>query len=116
VASVALVGSHELLMRIIRGGQVPAVARCLDDGASVIDPLGEQAAVVFAAELAADRVRSVRAIRPALHAGRPRARRLRECLAPATDTHCGSLGAFARPANSLRGPRASIREMEERND
>jgi hypothetical protein len=90
--AVALVGSYELLM-IIRGAQVPAVPRCLDDGASVIDPLGEQAAVVFAAELAADRVPSVRAIRSALHVGQPRAQRLREYLAAATDTHGGSLAA-----------------------
>jgi hypothetical protein len=56
-------------MMIIRGAQVPAVARCLDDGASVIDPPGEQAAVVFAAELAAHRVPPVRAIRSAPHVG-----------------------------------------------
>jgi Protein of unknown function (DUF2637) len=85
--AVALVGSYELLMMIIRGAHVPAVARSLDDVASVIDPLGEQAAVVFAAELAADRVPSVRAIRSALHVGQPRAERLREYLAAATNTH-----------------------------
>lgn len=47
------------------------------------DPLGEQAALVSAAELAADRVPSVRAIRAALHVGQPRAQRLREYLAAA---------------------------------
>lgn len=61
-------------------------------GASVIDPLGEQAAVVFAAELSADRVPSVRAIRAALHVGQPRAQRLREYLATA-DTHGEGLAA-----------------------
>ena len=45
--AVALVGSYELPMMIIRGAQVPVVARCLDDVASVIDPLGEQGAVVL---------------------------------------------------------------------
>jgi hypothetical protein len=80
-------------MMIILGAQVPAVARCLDDVASVIDPLGEQAAVVFAAGLAADRVPSVRAIGSALHVGQPRAQRLREYLAAATNTHSGSLAA-----------------------
>jgi hypothetical protein len=91
--AVALVGSYELLMMIIRGAQVPAVARCPDDVASVIDPLGEQAAIVFAAELAADRVPSIRAIRSALHVGQPRVQRLREYLAAAANTHGESLAA-----------------------
>jgi uncharacterized protein DUF2637 len=52
--AVALVGSYELLMMIIRGTQAPTAAPRSHDGASVTDPLGEQAAVVFAAELAAD--------------------------------------------------------------
>jgi hypothetical protein len=86
--AVALVGSYELLMMIIRGAQMPKAAPCPHDGASVTDPLGEQAAVIFAADLAADRVPSVRAIRAALHIGQPRAQRLREYLAVAADT-CG---------------------------
>jgi hypothetical protein len=89
----ALVGSYELLMMIIRGAQAPTVASRPHDGASLVDPLGEQAAVVFAAELAADRVPSVRAIRAALHVGQPRALRLREYLAAAADTHGESLAA-----------------------
>jgi hypothetical protein len=68
-------------MMIIRGAQTPTAAPRLHDGESVIDPLGEQAAVLFAAELAADRVPSVRAIRAALHVGQLRAQRLREYLA-----------------------------------
>jgi hypothetical protein len=80
-------------MMIIRGAGAPvAVPRPLD-GASVADPLGEQAAVVFAADLAADRVPLVRAIRAALHVGQPRAQRLREHLAAAAVTHNGSLAA-----------------------
>jgi hypothetical protein len=59
----------------------------------VIDPLEEEAAVVFAEELAADRVPSVRAIRSAPHVGQPRALWLREYLATATNTHGGSLAA-----------------------
>jgi hypothetical protein len=90
--AVALVGSYELLMVIIRGAQTPAIAPRPHDGASVTDPLGEEAAVVFAAELAADRVPSIRAIRTALHVGQPRAQRLRKYLAAAADTH-GSLAA-----------------------
>ena len=91
--AVALVGSCELLMMIIRGAQAPAAAPRPHDGASVTDPLEEQAAEVFAAELAADRVPSIRAIRAALHVGQPRAQRLREYLAIAADTHGGSLAA-----------------------
>jgi hypothetical protein len=51
------------------------------------DPLGERAAVVFVADLAADRLPSVRAIRAALHVGQPRAQRLRGHLAAAAETH-----------------------------
>jgi Protein of unknown function (DUF2637) len=91
--AVALVGSYELLMMIIRGAQTPMAAPRPHNGAPVIDPLGEQAAVVFAAELAADHVPSVRAIRAALHVGQPRAQRLREYLAAAADMHAGSLAA-----------------------
>jgi hypothetical protein len=91
--AVALVGSYELLMMIIRGAQTGTAPSGPHDGAPVIDPLGEQAAVVFAAELAADRVPSVRAIRAALHVGQPRAQRLRGYLAAAADMHGGSLAA-----------------------
>ena len=72
--AVALVGSYKLLMMmIIRGAQAPTDARRPHDGGSLVDPLGEQTAVVFAADLAADRVPWVRAIRAALHVGQPRA-------------------------------------------
>ena len=90
--AVALVGSYELLMVIIRGAQTPVVARGVHHVASV-DPLIEEAAVVFAAELAADRVPSIRAIRTALHVGQPRAQRLREYLAATADADGGSLAA-----------------------
>ena len=91
--AVALVGSYELLMMIIRGVQAPTAVSRPHDDASAVDLLGEQAAVMFAAELAADRVPSVRAIRAALHVGQPRAQRLRRYLAAATDTHGGSLAS-----------------------
>ncbi len=77
--AVALVGSYELLMMVIRSSQVPA------DGTPGTehdaDPLQEQAAELFAGQLAADRVPSVRAIRAQLHVGQPRAQRLRDYLA-----------------------------------
>jgi hypothetical protein len=91
--AVALVGSYELLMMIIRGAQTPAALSCSHDAGSAVDALGEQAAVMFAAELPADRIPSVRAIRAAFHIGQPRAQRLREYLAAAADTHGGSVAA-----------------------
>jgi hypothetical protein len=76
--AVALVGSYELLMMVIRSSQVPAGNMPEDqrDG----DPLQERAAELFAGQLAADRVPSVRAIRAQLHVGQPRAQRLRDFL------------------------------------
>jgi uncharacterized protein DUF2637 len=91
--AVALVGSYELLMMIIRREQVPAVTSGAREDGSAADPLGERAALVFAADLAADRLRSVRAIRAALHVGQPRAQRLRGHLAAAAETHGENLAA-----------------------
>jgi hypothetical protein len=77
--AVALVGSYELLMMVIRSSQVPA------DGAPETrhdaDPLQQQAEELFAEQLAADRVPSVRAIRAQFHVGQLRAQRLRDYLA-----------------------------------
>lgn len=81
--AVALVGSYELLMVIIRSEQVPVVTSGASGDGSAADPLGERAAVVFATDLALDRVPSVRAIRAELHVGQLRAQRLREYLADA---------------------------------
>ena len=70
--TVALVGSYELPMMIIRSAQVledaPIMLRVHD-----VDPLQVQAAQVFADSLSADRVPSVRAIRAQLHVGQSRA-------------------------------------------
>ena len=77
--AVALVGSYELLMMVIRSSQVPAGGAAERGNDS--DPLQEQAAELFADDLAADRVPSVRAIRAQLHVGQPRAQRLRDYLA-----------------------------------
>lgn len=77
--AVALVGSYELLMVVIRSSQVPAEDTY--EIARKADPLQEQAAELFAEQLAADRVPSVRAIRAQLHVGQPRAQRLRGYLA-----------------------------------
>jgi hypothetical protein len=91
--AVALVGSYELLMMIIRGAQASAAAPSPDGAVSVADPLRDRAVAVFAAELAADRVPSIRAIRTALRVGQPRAQRLREYLAADARTHDGRLAA-----------------------
>jgi hypothetical protein len=89
--AVALVGSYELLMLVIRSPQVSA------DGASDsghdVDPLQGQIATVFAEELAADRVPSVRAIRARLHVGQSRAQRLRDHLAATAGRHDENLAA-----------------------
>jgi hypothetical protein len=76
--AVALVGSYELLMMIIRSAQVqPATSEEVPDA----DPIQLQAAQLFADALAADRIPSVRAIRTLLHVGQPRAQRIRAYLA-----------------------------------
>ena len=77
--AVALVGCYELLMMVIRGSQ-PAPGG-ITGSADKPDPLGEQAAEIFADQLAAHRVPSVRAIRAQLHVGQRRAQRLRDYLA-----------------------------------
>jgi hypothetical protein len=77
--AVALVGSYELLMMVIRGSR--AVPDGVSGSTSIPDPLNGQAAEIFADQLAADRVPSIRAIRAQLHVGQPRAQRLRDYLA-----------------------------------
>jgi Protein of unknown function (DUF2637) len=89
--AVALVGSYELLMVVIRSSQVGP--GCASGCAGIPDPLQEQAAEVFAEQLAADRVPSVRAIRAQLHVGQPRAQRLRDYLAASVDARGGNLAA-----------------------
>jgi hypothetical protein len=89
--AVALVGSYELLMMIIRGAQT-SVGSISVQG-SLLDPLGERAAAVFADDLAVDRVPSIRAIRDALHVGQPRAQRLRGYLAAIAESHGENLAA-----------------------
>jgi hypothetical protein len=79
--AIALVGSYELLMMVIRNSQT--VPGEVPGKAEAPDPLQDQAAAVFADQLAADRVPSVRAIRAQLHVGQPRAQRLRDHLAAA---------------------------------
>ena len=88
--AVALVGSYELLMMIIRDAQAPAQARLGPGDVLDADSLQVQAARVFADDLATDQIPSVRAIRAALRVGQPRAQRLREFLATAAETPGGN--------------------------
>jgi hypothetical protein len=85
--AVALVGSYELLMVIIRTGQVLAgtAAGSATSGALGDDPVQAQAAEEFAGEVAAGRVPSVRVIRARLHVGQSRAQRVRAYLAALAD-------------------------------
>jgi hypothetical protein len=66
--AVALVGSYELLMTVIRSSQTAPDGASRSEG--ILDPLQEQAVAVFAGLLAADRIPSIRA---QLHVGQPRA-------------------------------------------
>jgi hypothetical protein len=90
--AVALVGSYELLMMIIRSSQAPATDTAPGGAPERMpdtDPLQAHAAQAFAVELAAGRVPSVRAIRARLHVGQPRAQRVRAYLAALNGTQAG---------------------------
>lgn len=63
-------------MMVIRSSQV--VTGGMPGRTNTPDPLGEQAAEIFAGQLAADRIPSIRA-QP--HVGQPRAQQLRDYLA-----------------------------------
>jgi len=78
--AVALVGSYELLMMIIR--EVPHVSGRLPETwhGPRPDSLQIQAAEAFADDLAAKRTPSIRAIRARLHIGQPRAQQVRAYL------------------------------------
>jgi Protein of unknown function (DUF2637) len=78
--AVALVGSYELLMTIIRSVQAQPNA-VVTPRVPDIDPLQAHAVQVFADDLADSRVPSVRAIRARLHIGQPRAQRVEAYLA-----------------------------------
>ena len=68
MAAVALVGSYELLMMIIRGTQARPETTGMPPAPDA-DPFQGQAAQAFADDLAASRVPSVRTIRARLHVG-----------------------------------------------
>jgi hypothetical protein len=79
--AVALVGSYELLMMIIRGGQEPETREAGSPLDSEADPFQDRATEEFSDHIAAGTVPSIRAIRARLHVGQPRAQRVRAHLA-----------------------------------
>lgn len=82
--AVALVGSYELLMMIIRGTQQPASdvsPETAQASAGLPDALQARAAEEFADDAADGRVPTIRAIRATLHVGQPRAQLVRAYLA-----------------------------------
>ena len=87
--AVALVGSYELFMTIIRGTRQPddrvPEAGHVSEAVSGTDALRVQAAEVFAADVAAGRLPSIRAIRSRLRVGQPRAQQVRAYLAALAD-------------------------------
>jgi hypothetical protein len=82
--AVALIGSYELLMMMIRGTQEPpgdASPETVETSASMADALQAHAAEEFADDVAAGRMPSIRTIRARLHVGQPRAQLVRTYLA-----------------------------------
>jgi hypothetical protein len=80
--ALALVGSYELLMYLVRHG-VPAVPEDVPAG---LNGHGHQAAELFAADLDAGRVPGIRAIRSGLHLGQERASQVQANLRSLTRT------------------------------
>jgi Protein of unknown function (DUF2637) len=82
--AIALVGSYELVMTIIRGTRQPddpvSEAERVSEAVSETDPLRVQAAEVFAADVAAGHLPSIRAIHSRLHVGQPRSQQVRAYL------------------------------------
>jgi hypothetical protein len=95
--AVALVGSYELLMMIIRGTQTPVPAAPTPpawqppETSPEPDPMHARAAQEYAEELAEGRLPSVRAIRDRLHVGQPRAQQIR--------AHLSTLANGSEPAH-----------------
>ena len=87
--AIALVGSYELFMTIVRGTRASdervSGAELVSEAVSRADPLRVQAAEMFAADVAAGCVPSIRAIRSQLRVGQPRAQQVRAYLAALGD-------------------------------
>lgn len=84
--AVALVGSYELCMWIVRTGRTRSTPEVSDVPEPVpdADPLRVRAAETFADQLAEGRIPTVRAIRQALRVGQPKAQGIRAYLSDLT--------------------------------
>lgn len=92
--AVALVGSYELLMMIVRGEQQATGDVAPETGremAGMPHALQAQAAEEFGDDVTAGRLPSIRVIRARLHVGQPRAQRLHDYLAVALQPSFTSL-------------------------
>jgi hypothetical protein len=83
--ALALVGSYELLMLIIRSG-VPGTVPGPDTDWSGLNGHRQAAAELFAADIEAGRVPAIRAIRSGLHVGQPKAEQVQAYLRSLTRT------------------------------
>ncbi len=84
--AVAFIGSAEMAIGMVRRARSAPVSAGVPDRVSALNGHGHEAERVFAAELAAGDVPSIRRIRAALHVGQPRAREVQahlETLTPA---------------------------------
>lgn len=87
--ALALVGSYELLMLIIRSGTARSVPEAVPDPDTDLAALNghaHQAAELFAADIEAGRVPAIRAIRSGLHVGQPKAEQVQMYLRSLTRT------------------------------
>ena len=114
--AVALVGSYELLMVLIRSAHlaadVPGVAG-VRDRIPDADPLQVQAKQVFAAEVAGDCIPSVRAIRSRLRVGQSRAQRYGRTLprSPADSGRRAARTSVGTPKRYTGRPDGSSRDV-----
>jgi Protein of unknown function (DUF2637) len=95
--AVALVGSYELLVMILRGTQLPAgevSSETVEASASVPDALQAQAAEEFVDDVTAGHMPSIRTIRTRLHVGQPRAQLVRAYLAALADSKASAAQVF----------------------
>jgi hypothetical protein len=78
--ALALVGSYELLMMVIRAGAAPAADTAVPGPPAGLNGHAHEAAERYAAEVARGEVPGVRRIRREMHMGQPRAQEVREYL------------------------------------
>jgi hypothetical protein len=78
--ALALVGSYELLMALVRGRAAPGPGTPVPEPPAGLNGHGHQAAELFADDLAAGEVPGIRRIRKELKVGQPRAQEVRAYL------------------------------------